>query len=82
MPRPLTSVAAIAEAGLISPHWPAPWGRAASLLEQLVIDEELAAAGVLRPHPAVGARGLPTIIAHGTEEQRRSAGCVRRCWGR
>ncbi len=61
--------AAIAEAGLIMPHWPAPWGRSASPLEQLVIDEELAAAGVLRPHLAVGAWALPTLIAHGTEEQ-------------
>ena len=61
--------AAIAEAGLIMPHWPAPWGRGASPLEQLVIDEELAVAGVLRPHLAVGAWALPTLIAHGTEEQ-------------
>ena len=51
------------------PHWPAPWGRGASPLEQLVIDEELAAAGVPRPHLAVGAWALPTIIAHGTAEQ-------------
>ena len=61
--------AAVAEAGLIVPHWPAPWGRGASPLEQLVIDEELAAAGVLRPHLAVGAWALPTLIAYGTEEQ-------------
>jgi alkylation response protein AidB-like acyl-CoA dehydrogenase len=61
--------AALAGAGLIMPHWPAPWGRGASALEQLVIDEELAAAGVLRPHLAVGAWALPTLIAHGTEEQ-------------
>ncbi|HEX4433616.1 MAG TPA: acyl-CoA dehydrogenase family protein, partial [Acidimicrobiales bacterium] len=61
--------AAIAEAGLIMPHWPAPWGRGASPLEQLVIDEELAAAGVPRPHLAVGAWALPTLIAHGTPEQ-------------
>jgi alkylation response protein AidB-like acyl-CoA dehydrogenase len=61
--------AALSEAGLISPHWPAPWGRGASPLEQLVIDEEMAAAGVLRPHLAVGAWALPTIIAHGTAEQ-------------
>ena len=60
---------AIAEAGLIMPHWPAPWGRGASPLEQLVIDEELAAAGVQRPHLAVGAWALPTLIAHGTPEQ-------------
>ena len=51
------------------PHWPAPWGRGASPLEQLVIDEELAAAGVPRPHLAVGAWALPTLIAHGTAEQ-------------
>ncbi len=61
--------AALAEAGLIMPHWPLPWGRAASPLEQLVIDEELAAAGVMRPHLAVGAWALPTLIAHGTTEQ-------------
>ena len=60
---------AFAEAGLIMPHWPAPWGRGASPLEQLVIDEELAAAGVPRPHLAVGAWALPTLIAHGTAEQ-------------
>ncbi len=61
--------AAFAEAGLIMPHWPAPWGRGASPLEQLVIDEELAAAGLQRPHLAVGAWALPTLIAHGTAEQ-------------
>jgi hypothetical protein len=61
--------AAVADAGLIMPHWPAPWGRGASPLEQLVIDEELAGAGVMRPHLAVGAWALPTLIAHGTTEQ-------------
>ena len=61
--------AALAEAGLIMPHWPPPWGRGASPLEQLVIDEELAAAAVVRPHLAVGAWALPTLIAYGTEEQ-------------
>ena len=61
--------AAMAEAGLIMPHWPPPWGRGASPLEQLVIDEELALAGVRRPHLAVGAWALPTLIAHGTVEQ-------------
>jgi hypothetical protein len=68
-PSGLTQRAALAEAGLIMPHWPPPWGRGASPLEQLVIDEEMAAAGLPRPHLAVGAWALPTIIAHGTEEQ-------------
>jgi 3-oxochol-4-en-24-oyl-CoA dehydrogenase len=61
--------AALVETGLLMPHWPPPWGRSADPLDQLVLDEEMAAAGVHRPHLAVGAWALPTIIAHGTEEQ-------------
>jgi 3-oxochol-4-en-24-oyl-CoA dehydrogenase len=60
---------ALAEGGWIAPHWPAPWGRDASPLEQLVIDSELRAADVRRPHLQVGAWVLPTIIGHGTVEQ-------------
>ncbi|HEY6474522.1 MAG TPA: acyl-CoA dehydrogenase, partial [Acidimicrobiales bacterium] len=68
-PSGLAQRAALAEAGLIMSHWPPPWGRGASPLEQLVIDEEMEAAGLPRPHLAVGAWALPTIIAHGTEAQ-------------
>ena len=57
------------ETGLLAPHWPAPWGRSADPLDQLVIDEELAAVGVVRPNLAVGAWALPTLIGHGTQEQ-------------
>jgi alkylation response protein AidB-like acyl-CoA dehydrogenase len=59
----------LVDTGLLTPHWPVPWGRGAGPVEQLVIDEELAAAGVHRPNLAVGAWALPTIIAHGTPEQ-------------
>lgn len=59
----------IADAGYLAPHWPAPWGRDASPLEQLVIDDEFRTARVRRPHLAVGAWALPTLIAHGTPEQ-------------
>ena len=59
----------MADAGYVSPHWPAPWGRDASPLEQLVIDNEFRVARVRRPHLAVGAWVLPTLIAHGTPEQ-------------
>jgi alkylation response protein AidB-like acyl-CoA dehydrogenase len=59
----------LVETGLLTPHWPVPWGRGAGPVEQLIIDEELAAARVHRPHLAVGAWALPTIIAHGTDEQ-------------
>jgi len=56
-------------AGFVAPHWPRPWGRDASAVEQLVIEEEFAAAGIVRPHIGIGAWALPPIIAHGTEEQ-------------
>ena len=55
--------------GLAVPHWPSPWGRDASAVEQLVIQEELAAAGINRPNLAVGAWALPAIIAHGSDQQ-------------
>ncbi|HKY68379.1 MAG TPA: acyl-CoA dehydrogenase family protein, partial [Acidimicrobiales bacterium] len=60
----------LADAGYLVPHWPAPWGRDAGPVEQLVVDEELAAARVRRPHLAVGAWALPTILVHGTDAQR------------
>ena len=60
---------ALAEEGLLTPHWPAPYGLDAGPVEQLVIDQLLAEAGVRRPNLAVAAWALPTIIAHGTPEQ-------------
>jgi alkylation response protein AidB-like acyl-CoA dehydrogenase len=59
------------EAGFVAPHWPRPWGRDATAVEQLVIDQEFAAADLTRPHIAIGAWALPPIIAHGTEQQSR-----------
>jgi alkylation response protein AidB-like acyl-CoA dehydrogenase len=59
----------IAESGYLVPYWPAPFGRDAGAVEQLVIDEEFAAARVRRPHLQVGAWVLPTLIAHGRAEQ-------------
>jgi alkylation response protein AidB-like acyl-CoA dehydrogenase len=59
----------LADAGLIVPHWPPPWGRGAGAVEQLVIDQELRRARVRPPHLQVGAWAAPTIAAHGTIEQ-------------
>jgi len=59
----------LVDSGYFMPHWEPPWGRAAGAVEQLVIDEELAAAGIRRPNLAVGAWAAPTIAAHGTAEQ-------------
>jgi 3-oxochol-4-en-24-oyl-CoA dehydrogenase len=61
--------AALADSGLQAPHWPPPYGRNASPALQLVIDEELAAAGVHRPDLSIGWWAAPTILERGTPEQ-------------
>lgn len=61
--------AALAEKGLMAPHWPKPYGRAASPAQQLVIDQELEAAGVVRPDISIGWWAAPTILGHGSTEQ-------------
>ena len=62
----------LAASGYAAPHWPAPWGCDADPDEQVIIDEELDAAGVVRPdNPiALGWAG-PTIVAGGTPEQQQ-----------
>jgi len=60
---------ALADAGLQAPHWPPPYGRGASPAQQLVIDQELAAAGVQRPDLSIGWWAAPTILQRGTPEQ-------------
>ena len=59
----------LALGGWLEPHLPAPAGRGAGPLEQLILGEELAAAGIERPHLEVGAWALPTLLEHGTPEQ-------------
>ena len=61
--------AALTETGYLMPHWPAPYGVGADAVTQLVIDQELARAGVTRPDIVIAAWALPTIIEHGTPEQ-------------
>jgi alkylation response protein AidB-like acyl-CoA dehydrogenase len=60
----------LALGGWLEPHLAPPAGRGAGPLEQLVIGEELAAAGIDRPHLEVGAWALPTLLEHGTVQQR------------
>ncbi len=60
---------ALVDAGYLAPHWPEPYGRGAGPVEQLVIDEELAVAGVVRPDLGIGGWAVPTILAHGTPGQ-------------
>lgn len=60
---------ALAENGLLAPHWPKPYGREASPAEQLLIDQEMAAAGVIRPDLVIGWWAIPTILEHGSAGQ-------------
>jgi 3-oxochol-4-en-24-oyl-CoA dehydrogenase len=60
---------ALADAGLLAPHWPRPYGREAGPAEQLLIDQEMAAAGVTRPDLVIGWWAAPTILEHGSVEQ-------------
>ncbi|MEZ0367377.1 acyl-CoA dehydrogenase [Mycobacterium sp. pUA109] len=57
------------ETGYIMPHWPKPWGRAATAVEQLVIEEEFAAAGIKRPDYSITGWVILTLIQHGTDSQ-------------
>jgi alkylation response protein AidB-like acyl-CoA dehydrogenase len=66
---PVEQQRALADNGLLAPHWPTPWGRDAGAVEQLVIDQACAEVGLKRPNLAVAAWALPTIMAHGTTEQ-------------
>ena len=62
--------AALVDAGYLTPHWPPPYGLGADPVTQLVIDQELARAGVERPDIVIAGWALPTILEHGTDEQR------------
>lgn len=69
--HPHPSGTELAEAGLVAPHWPRPWGRDADALTQLVIDDELRRAGVARPVNPIGLGWAgPTLIFAGTEAQK------------
>ncbi len=60
---------ALADSGLLAPHWPKPYGREASPAEQLLIDSEMAKADVQRPDLVIGWWAVPTILEGGTPEQ-------------
>jgi alkylation response protein AidB-like acyl-CoA dehydrogenase len=61
----------LAGGGWVTPHLPAPWGRDASPLEQLVIAEELRAAGLRPPGLGIGAWVVPALVQYGTTEQQQ-----------
>jgi alkylation response protein AidB-like acyl-CoA dehydrogenase len=60
---------ALIETGYAMPHWPRPWGRDAAALEQLVIEQEFAAAGIKRPSLGITSWVILTLVQHATPEQ-------------
>jgi alkylation response protein AidB-like acyl-CoA dehydrogenase len=70
----------LVDSGYLVPHWPKPWGRAADVLEQLVIEEEFGSAGrseatgdskpVERPDMGITGWVTLTISQAGTDDQR------------
>jgi alkylation response protein AidB-like acyl-CoA dehydrogenase len=62
----------LAENGYVAPHWPRPWGRDASPIEQLVIDEELKRAAAPKPMNPIGIGWAgPTLLVAGTPDQQQ-----------
>jgi alkylation response protein AidB-like acyl-CoA dehydrogenase len=58
----------LVDSGYLVPHWPKPWGRAADVLEQLVIEEEFA--DIDRPDMGITGWVALTIAQAGTDDQR------------
>jgi len=70
--HPSPTATQLAEAGLVAPHWPTPWGLDADPYLQLLIAEELEAADVELNTDLIGFGWAgPTIVTGGTEEQQQ-----------
>ncbi|MFC7886248.1 acyl-CoA dehydrogenase [Streptomyces sp. NPDC057376] len=59
----------LADHGYTAPHLPAPWGKGADPVTQLVIAEELRAADLTPVDMIIGGWVVPTLIAHGDAAQ-------------
>jgi 3-oxochol-4-en-24-oyl-CoA dehydrogenase len=60
---------AMIDTGFAMPHWPKPWGRDATAIEQLVIEQEFGAAGIKRPSLGITSWIILTLIQHASPEQ-------------
>ena len=62
--------AKMGDEGWTVPHFPKPWGRDASPVEQILIQQELRAAKIKAPNLVIGAWLVPSLAAYGTEAQK------------
>jgi alkylation response protein AidB-like acyl-CoA dehydrogenase len=56
-----------ARSGYLQPHWPAPYGRGADSVEQLIIEDALK--GLDKPSLGLGEWVVPTLLQHGSADQ-------------
>lgn len=62
---------ALADAGLVAPYLPTPWGLDATPAQQLIIDEEFdRRPALVRPSLGIAQWILPTVLGAGTDAQR------------
>jgi alkylation response protein AidB-like acyl-CoA dehydrogenase len=61
----------LADRGLVAPSYPHPYGLNASPVQQIVVAQEFARLGLTQPTMIIGQWAVPTILAHGSDEQRR-----------
>jgi alkylation response protein AidB-like acyl-CoA dehydrogenase len=57
------------ETGYVMPHWPKPYGREAGAVEQLVIEQEFAAAKISRPAYGITGWNILTLIQYANPDQ-------------
>ncbi len=70
--HPSPDAGELSEAGLVAPHWPEPYGMDADPIHQILIDQEMRAAGLSRPVNPIGIGWAgPTLLAAGTEAQKQ-----------
>jgi alkylation response protein AidB-like acyl-CoA dehydrogenase len=62
---------ALGDGGWVQPHLPKPYGRGAGPLEQIVIGQEIKAAGIAVPNLLMGTWAVGAIVPHGTEQQKQ-----------
>jgi alkylation response protein AidB-like acyl-CoA dehydrogenase len=70
--HPAPTYRALFERGFSVPHWPAPWGLSADAELQLIIDDEIARAGIKAPNhvnPAAINNCAQSVLIFGTEAQ-------------
>ncbi|MGW0737305.1 acyl-CoA dehydrogenase [Streptomyces sp. NPDC002851] len=67
---PVAARRALAPTGYAAPHLPEPYGLGAGAVQQLVIQEELKAAGLKVSDLGIATWVVPSLIAYGSEAQR------------